>query len=90
MPYYKIDPMDNDNLTIDHRNNVCTICGKVYTHRKRFHWDGNDSTIKEVVLVTAHPMCRHLINKISEFKQKILEAELELFKIKYEKDLEKC
>jgi len=74
---------DCESICIDPRDNICTVCGKAYTHHKRFLWlDENDKTIKTVELITAHPSCRSLLRKIEEQKQKLLELEFKLFVFK--------
>lgn len=74
---------DFESICIDHRDNICTICGKAYTHHKRYLWlDENDKTIKTVELVTAHPTCRSLLRKIEEEKQKLTDLEYKLYILK--------
>jgi len=75
--------LDEDRIVIDHRENICSVCNKKYPHRNRYAYVGDDKTIKEVTLVTAHPTCRHLTNQIEEWRAKITEAEWKLFQLKY-------
>lgn len=56
-----------DRICIDHRENICSVCAKPYPHHKRYFW-GDDKTIKDVELITAHAGCRSLLSKIEEQK----------------------
>jgi len=76
-----VDLDECEKICIDHRENICSVCAKPYTHRKRYLW-GDDKTIKDVELVTAHPSCRSLLRQIEEQKQKILDLEFKLFILK--------
>jgi hypothetical protein len=71
-----------DRICIDHRENICSICAKPYTHRKRYFWKEEDKTIKDVELITAHPSCRSITRQIEEHQQKILDLEFKLFVFK--------
>jgi hypothetical protein len=85
MPFHNLDLWDDNDLEsicIDHRENICSVCGKSYTHHKRFSWVDNDRTIKTVELVTAHATCRSLLRKIEEEKQKLLDLEFKLYILK--------
>jgi hypothetical protein len=88
MPFHNLDLWDEDNLDdceplcIDPRHNICTICGKDYTHHKRFLWVDNDRTIKTVEFVTSHAGCRSLLTKIEELKQKLTDLEFKLYILK--------
>ena len=74
------DSDDEECIAIDHRENMCTVCAKPYTHHKRYQWiDESDKTIKEVMIVSAHASCRNITNKIEELKQKLVDAEFKLF-----------
>ena len=67
-------------ITIDQRENMCTVCAKPYPHHKRYQWvDGSDKTIKEVIIVSAHATCRNLTRQIDELQQKLIDAEYKLF-----------
>lgn len=78
---YDIDFDDCERLCIDQRDNICSVCAKPYIHRKRYFW-GEDKTIKDVELITAHPNCRSIQRQIEEHKQKILDLEFKLFNLK--------
>lgn len=70
-----------ERICIDHRENICCVCAKPYTHHKRYLW-GEDKTIKSVELITSHPSCRSIQRLIKEYEQKILDLEFKLFILK--------
>ena len=84
MPFHNLDLWDDNDLDepifIDPRNNICTVCGKSFTHHKRFLKLEND--IKTVELVTSHAGCRSLLRKIEEHKEKLLDLEYKLYILK--------
>jgi len=84
MPYYDLTDIDFhagitdlEKIKIDPNDNVCSVCGKPYTHRKLFSFkvDG----IKSVDFITAHAGGRSLIEKIKKLKDELLELEYKLF-----------
>ena len=79
--YFECDGLDDERIEIDNRENICSVCGKDYKHSKRYNW-GEDKSIKEVSLITAHPTCRHLTNCVKELRNKLTDAEFRLFLLK--------
>lgn len=65
------------DIIIHDEDNVCTTCGKQYTHRRRHYYDENN--MKCVELITTHPGCRSLLNKIRKLKDEMIDLEFELF-----------
>jgi len=74
---------DLNNIIIDNRDNICSVCGKDYPHCKRFvnGFKDGDKTIKEVTLITAHAGCRSLIKKINKAKTAVLDLEYKIFEL---------
>jgi hypothetical protein len=68
--------MIEQNITIHYDDNICTTCGKAYMHRRRHYIDDN---MKCVELITAHPGCRSLINRIRKLKDELLDLEYTLY-----------
>ena len=68
--------MEFDKITIHQEDNICTTCGRRYTHRRRHFLEDN---MKCVEFITAHPGCRVLVNKIKKMKEDLIELEFELF-----------
>ena len=74
---------DQNNIIIDNRYDICSVCGKHYPHRKRFihGFKDGEKTIKEVTLVTAHAGCRNLVDRLNKAKDAVLDLEYKLFEI---------
>ena len=53
-------------LKIEQCENICTSCGKVYIYKKRYSsanikkFKPNEALLKNVDLITSHPMCRFI------------------------------
>ena len=77
MPYYDLTELEEERIKIDPNENICTVCGTPYTHRKVFSFkvDG----IKCVEFITAHAGCRSLVDKIKKLKDELLDLEFKLF-----------
>ena len=71
---------DNDKIVI-HNTNECTVCGGAIQYRKpRWHYAGKTPEgLYEVELKTDHPRCRRAYDKLIEIKNKLLDAEFDLF-----------
>lgn len=79
--YNNVSYMLRSRLTIDQRDNICTVCEKPYTHRRRFDW-GNDSSIKDVSFITAHACCRGWIEKKQKLEMQLNECNWQIFRLK--------
>jgi len=81
--YINMDIYD-DKITIDMRDDICTVCCKHYKHRKRYGmWAKEDTArVKEVELITAHAGCRHLMEQKEQVKAKLLDIEWRLYAMK--------
>lgn len=83
MPYYNLEEELQYDLEMDDKihiypdNNICTTCGKPYTHRKTF--SNKVDGLKSVEFITAHPGCRNINDKIKKLKEELLELEFKLF-----------
>jgi len=76
-----MDYLEQQDIRIHQEDNICTTCGKAYTHRKRFyrHDDSSDNSINCVDLVTSHAGFRNLVNKIRKLKDELLDLEFTLY-----------
>lgn len=74
---------DLNNIMIDNRDNICSVCARPYPHSRRFihGYKDDDKTIKEVTLVTAHAGCRNLVDRLNKAKDAVLDLEYKLFEI---------
>lgn len=69
--------LEDEKIKIDPNDNICSVCGTPYPHRKVFSFkvDG----LKEVEFITAHAGCRSLVDKIKKLKEELLELEFKLY-----------
>ena len=74
---------DLNDIIIDDRDDICSVCCNHFMHRKRFKYGFKygDKTIKEITLITAHAGCRALLNKLNEKKQEVLDLEFKIFSL---------
>jgi hypothetical protein len=61
---------------IDLPENTCFICEKPFIHRNRY-WTMPTKGIKEVEMILCHPICRSQSNKITEYKNRFANCEIE-------------
>jgi hypothetical protein len=67
-----------DCVKINPTENICNVCGKDWKHYRMYKPSGSKG-IKEFDLITAHSVCRSLLNKINNTKNKLKELEYELY-----------
>lgn len=74
---------DLNNIMIDNRDNICSVCGKYYQHRIRFlhGFKDGDKTIKEATLITTHAGCRNLVDRLNKAKEAVLDLEYKFFEL---------
>ena len=74
---------DLNNITIDNRDNICSVCSRPYPHSKKFvnGFKDGDKSIKEVTLITSHAGCRNLVDKLNKAKDAVLELEFKIFSL---------
>jgi len=63
----------------------CTICNKPYKHKQYNIMLPIDVDLVEICFKTAHAKCEQIYKKCEILKSKLLDAEFELFLLKYNK-----
>jgi hypothetical protein len=60
-----------------HNENECGICGNYY----KYDWGFKplDNGLYEARVLTEHPRCRQLKNRLEKLKREVLDCEFELF-----------
>ena len=72
-----------ENIKIDHRNNLCILCGHKYKHSVRYiRTCDTPSGLKEAVFVTSHATCRHLMDRKRMLERLLTNVEYDIYMIK--------
>ena len=72
----------SQRICVYHEENVCTICGRAFTHKKRFYLEDamnfQRDRIKCLELITTHTSCKVLVDKIKRLKDELFALEFTL------------
>lgn len=85
MPYYDLRDLSKERINIEPKGNICHICEKPCTYFRHFFHQKvlDDDLIREVNIITAHPACKNLVNKIKKLKDEKQKIEDQLFELEF-------
>lgn len=69
-----------DNICIDTRSNICSICAKTFRHRIRYRREPDTPDgLKVAEHICSHSTCRNLLKKTKDLREQLMETEWQLF-----------